>query len=291
MTGEVTLDAAQAAAAKPGRTCVVRGGGAVSLRVHEWGAPDGPPIVFVHGWSQCDMCWDAQVLSPLAERFRMITFDIRGHGMSDKPLDGDAYADPHLWAQDLSAVLELARPQRPVLVAWSYGGFIVADYLRDYGDGQIAGINLVGAAIVLAPPSFDHIGPGFLNHALDASAPELRTNIRAVPRFLRACTNRPLPDEAWTSALAWNMAVPSTIRGALIARETDGTDVYSRLSVPVLVTHGRDDAIILPSMAEHLLHHCPTAVASWYEGVGHMPFVEEPERFNRELDAFVGSCT
>jgi pimeloyl-ACP methyl ester carboxylesterase len=291
MTGEVTLDAAQAAAAEPGRTCVVQGGGAVSLRVHEWGAPDGPPIVFVHGWSQCDMCWDAQVLSPLAERFRMITFDIRGHGMSDKPLDGDAYADPHLWAQDLSAVLELARPQRPVLVAWSYGGFIVADYLRDYGDGQIAGINLVGAAIVLAPPSFDHIGPGFLNHALDASAPELRTNIRAVPRFLRACTNRPLPDEAWTSALAWNMAVPSTIRGALIARETDGTDVYSRLSVPVLVTHGRDDAIILPSMAEHLLHHCPTAVASWYEGVGHMPFVEEPERFNRELDAFVGSCT
>lgn len=291
MTGEVTLDAAQAAAAEPGRTCVVQGGGAVSLRVHEWGAPDGPPIVFVHGWSQCDMCWDAQVLSPLAERFRMITFDIRGHGMSDKPLDGDAYADPHLWAQDLSAVLELARPQRPVLVAWSYGGFIVADYLRDYGDGQIAGINLVGAAIVLAPPSFDHIGPGFLNHALDACAPELRTNIRAVPRFLRACTNRPLPDEAWTSALAWNMAVPSTIRGALIARETDGTDVYSRLSVPVLVTHGRDDAIILPSMAEHLLHHCPTAVASWYEGVGHMPFVEEPERFNRELDAFVGSCT
>jgi pimeloyl-ACP methyl ester carboxylesterase len=36
-------------------------------------------------------------------------------------------------------------------------------------------------------------------------------------------------------------------------------------------------------MAEHVLATCPTAEASWYEGVGHVPHLEEPERFNREL--------
>jgi pimeloyl-ACP methyl ester carboxylesterase len=41
-------------------------------------------------------------------------------------------------------------------------------------------------------------------------------------------------------------------------------------------------------MAEHVLRHCKTAVASWYERVGHMPFVEDAERFNRELAAFAG---
>jgi non-heme chloroperoxidase len=53
--------------------------------------------------------------------------------------------------------------------------------------------------------------------------------------------------------------------------------------VPLLVTQGRADSVVLPAMAEHILATCPTAEASWYEGVGHVPHIEEPERFNREL--------
>ena len=49
------------------------------------GNPDGPAILFIHGWSQCDLCWSGQVSSQLAARFRMITFDNRSHGMSGKP--------------------------------------------------------------------------------------------------------------------------------------------------------------------------------------------------------------
>jgi pimeloyl-ACP methyl ester carboxylesterase len=43
-------------------------------------------------------------------------------------------------------------------------------------------------------------------------------------------------------------------------------------------------------MAEHVLRHCKTAIPSWYEGVGHMPFVEDAERFNLELAAFAGGA-
>jgi non-heme chloroperoxidase len=42
---------------------------------------------------------------------------------------------------------------------------------------------------------------------------------------------------------------------------------------------------VLPAMAEHVLATCPTAEASWYDGVGHLPHLEEPARFNRELAA------
>jgi non-heme chloroperoxidase len=79
------------------------------------------------------------------------------------------------------------------------------------------------------------------------------------------------------------MAVPPGVRGALIAREIDGSDALAELSVPVLVSHGREDMIVLPSMAEHVLDVCETAVPSWYDGVGHMPFWEASERFDREL--------
>jgi non-heme chloroperoxidase len=72
----------------------------------------------------------------------------------------------------------------------------------------------------------------------------------------------------------------------LISREIQADDVLSELSVPVLVTHGRSDEIVLPSMAEYVLGVCRTANPSWYDGVGHMPFLEDPVRFNRELADF-----
>ena len=43
--------------------------------------------------------------------------------------------------------------------------------------------------------------------------------------------------------------------------------------------------MVLPAMAEHVLSTCPTAEASWYKGIGHLPHLEEPDRFNRELAA------
>jgi non-heme chloroperoxidase len=59
--------------------------------------------------------------------------------------------------------------------------------------------------------------------------------------------------------------------------------VLRTLQVPVLVTQGRADTVVLPAMAEHVLATCPVAEPSWYEGVGHTPHLEQPERFNREL--------
>jgi pimeloyl-ACP methyl ester carboxylesterase len=86
------------------------------------------------------------------------------------------------------------------------------------------------------------------------------------------------------------MVVPPAIRGALLARELDGSDVLARTSVPVLVSHGRDDMIVLPSMAERTFTACPAATLSWYDDVGHMPFWEAPDRFDRELADFASTA-
>jgi non-heme chloroperoxidase len=55
----------------------------------------------------------------------------------------------------------------------------------------------------------------------------------------------------------------------------------------MLVAHGRQEYVVLPAMAEHILEICPTATASWYDDVGHAPFLEDPARFNRELAELV----
>jgi non-heme chloroperoxidase len=92
-----------------------------------------------------------------------------------------------------------------------------------------------------------------------------------------------MSDDDFETAICWNVVVPAAIRVNLGVREIDCDDVLRTLEVPLLVTQGRADTVVLPAMAEHVLATCPTARASWYEGVGHVPHLEEPDRFNREL--------
>jgi pimeloyl-ACP methyl ester carboxylesterase len=273
----------------PVTTHEVKGGNGLRLHVREWGDPACPAVLFVHGWSQSQFCWARQYEAPELMGFRLVTLDLRGHGMSDKPLEPDQYADAQAWADDIAAVVDQMGLDRPILVGWSYGGFAITDYVRACGDSEIAGIVFAGGAVLLKPPSFDHIGPGFLENAEGACSGDLATSIPAMCRFLRACTAQPLADKDWSAALAWNMVVPPEVRGALIAREIDGDDALGTLSVPLLAAHGRADTIVLPSMTEHVLAVCPTAKPSWYDGVGHMPFWEDTPRFNRELVEFVGN--
>jgi non-heme chloroperoxidase len=265
----------------------IEGGRRLALHVREWGNLEGPPIVFIHGWSQSHLCWAKQYDSSLADEFRLVALDNRGHGMSGKPLDNDNYSDAQLWADDIVAVIRELRLDHPVLVGWSYGGFIICDYVRSYGQEDISGINFVAGAVSLGQSAFGTlIGPGFLEPFEGATAEDLPTNIQAMRDFLRGCTVEPLPQEEFEVALGYNIIVPPQVRAHLGTREIDSDDVLSSLTVPVLVSQGREDIVVLPTMAEHILSTCPTATPSWYEEVGHAPFLEDPERFNRELAEF-----
>ena len=262
----------------------VRGGGGLRLHVREWGKAEGPPILFIHGWSQNHLCWARQYESALADEFRLVAYDLRGHGMSEAPLEPGHYTDGRLWAEDVAAIIEELHLDRPVLVGWSYGAFVICDYVRAYGQDRIAAIDFVDGAVKLGEAAFGTlIGPGFLDHFVGATADDLPTNIAAMRSFVRACVVKPVPDDDLETAMCWNVTVPAAIRANLAAREIDCDDVLGALEMPLLVTHGRADTVVLPAMAEHVLNTCPTAQASWYEGTGHVPHLEEPKRFNREL--------
>jgi non-heme chloroperoxidase len=161
---------------------------------------------------------------------------------------------------------------------------VICDYIRAYGQDRVAAINFVEGVTRLGETAFGTlIGPAFLDHFVDATADDLPTNMRAMRSFVRACVVKPVSDDDLEAAVCWNVVVPASIRANLAARELDYDDVLGSLEVPLLVTQGRADSVVLPAMAEHVLATCPTAEASWYEGVGHVPHIEEPERYNREL--------
>jgi non-heme chloroperoxidase len=269
------------------KTATVKGAAGVSLHVREDGAPNGTPILLIHGWSQSQLCWAKQFESSLRDQCRIIALDLRGHGMSDAPAESAQYTDGDKWAEDIAAVIDALELDHPILVGWSYGGFVISDYVRRFGQRKIAGINFVGGAVALGPKVFGSlIGPGFLENAPGACQNDLPTNIAAIRRFLRACIVKPIEQDVFEQMLAFNMVVKPSVRGALIQRELDFATVLEGITVPVLVTHGRSDTVVLPAMADYILAHCKTARASWFDDIGHAPFLEEAIRFNTELMSF-----
>ena len=82
------------------------------------------------------------------------------------------------------------------------------------------------------------------------------------------------------------MAVPPRVRAALVTRVVNSDDVLGMLEIPVLMSQGSDDKVILPAMGNHILKVGRTSVASWFSDIGHAPFMENPTRFNRELAKF-----
>ena len=270
----------------------VKGAAGVNLHVREYGKSTGIPILLIHGWSQSHLCWSKQYESTLKDDARVIALDLRGHGMSDAPLQTDQYTDGHRWADDIAAVIDELALDRPILVGWSYGGYIISDYVRKNGEGKIAGINFVGAAVVLGPKAFGALlGPGFLENAPGACQDDLPTNITAIRRFLRACIVKPISQDDFEEILAFNMVVNPKVRAAMVQRELDFASLLEGITVPVLVTHGRSDTVVLPAMADYIMKHCKTAQASWFDGVGHAPFLEESLRFNTELKHFARAAS
>ena len=254
------------------------------IAVQEWGNPRGPEILFIHGFNQCHLSWARQFNdAALAEKFRMVTFDLRGHGSSGKPVNREAYLADKLWADDVAAVIETTGLKKPVLAGWSYGGRIISDYLRSYGESRIAAINYVGARTITKSSMF---GPGRVHFAKMISD-DLATNIEGTRGFLRACFEKQPSVEDFETILAFNMVIPAAVRRAILERGTDDGAMLKTITRPVLVTHGQADQVLLVTMGEFAQSEIKNAKLSLYDGVGHSTFWEDAPRFNRELAELV----
>ncbi|MBU4613058.1 alpha/beta hydrolase [Achromobacter sp. GG226] len=121
---------------------------------------------------------------------------------------------------------------------------------------------------------------------------DLQLNIRATEAFVRACVAAPLAAEDFALMLGYNMASPVQARAATLkwSGSTDFAAALAALTLPVLVTHGRQDQVIAPAVAEQAAKDMPHARLSWFDTAGHSPFFEDADRFNRELAEFVDAA-
>ncbi|SMF89448.1 Pimeloyl-ACP methyl ester carboxylesterase [Azospirillum oryzae] len=273
--------------AAAGRTVDLTTPDGVRLAVQDWRRPSsGRDVLLIHGFSQSHRCWRRQTAGMLAGRLRLVTYDNRGHGGSGKPAEAAAYRDPVLWADEVRTVIDGMGLQRPILVAWSYAGRIVLDYLTRHGDGAVGGLVMVGATSTLAPVC---VGPAAALMAAMGHEDRAIADAAAAD-FIDRCTRRPLPAEEAEAMRSHTALTPREVRRALVGRPADYDATLSGLRVPVLAIHGEDDAVIRPAMAEHTIRQAGHAELRLYPDVGHMPFWEASSRFDADLAAFADDC-
>lgn len=256
----------------------------VKIAVRCWGNRRGPPIVFIHGFAQSGLAFIRQVRDArLADKYHLITYDLRGHGASDKPVDRAAYQTGRLWADDLRAVSIAVEAKRPVLVAWSFGGRVVWDYLEEHGETSVAGAQLVGSSWYKRAGWESAVSAASLPLMLDSDLP---TNIAGTAAFLASCFAIPPSPDEFAHMLAYNMVQPPEVRRLITGRPQQSDEFISSLTLPLAFVVGEKDLHCFPQASRASAGRIRGATTLEMPNVGHAPFFEDAPTFNAQLDAF-----
>jgi pimeloyl-ACP methyl ester carboxylesterase len=263
----------------------ITGGGGARLHVVETGNLNGRPILFLHGFSQSWLAWRRQMCSDLADDYRLVAMDLRGHGRSDKPPEG--YADCSLWAEDIAAVLRELALDQPVLCGWSYGTIVILDYLREFGEDAIAGVGIVDGITKLgSEEALSVITPEFLDLVPGLFAGDTEESVRSLTALLRLCFVQEPSLEDLYPMLGYNLTVPPSVRQALFSRTVDNDDLLPTIRKPVLVIHGAMDGAVKPSVVDQHKASIAHAQVHLMSGAGHAPFWDDAQTFDRHLRTF-----
>jgi microsomal epoxide hydrolase len=247
----------------------------VRLRYREAGV--GSPIVFVPGWTMPGAIWRAQT-EHFAVTHRVIAFDPRGQGESQVPRSGYTVERR---AQDIEELLDQLGPEPVVLVGWSLGVLETLAYVGANGTGRLAAVVLVDNSIGEEPPPVSD--PTFVTRLR-------RDRARTVEGFVRGMYRRPQGEAYLRGIVQASLQTPLDASIALLSypypRERWRELVY-RIDRPLLYAVSAR----FRGQAENLKRNRPQAWIEVFDQAGHALFVDEPQRFNRLLERFLGDAS
>ncbi len=258
----------------------------------DWGPRDAQPIVFHHGWPLSADDWDNQMLYFLAQGFRVIAHDRRGHGRSTQTSTGhemDTYAAD---VADLTDALDL---KNAFHVGHSTGGGEVVHYVARAKPGRVGKAVIAGAVPPVMVKSDKNPGGlpidvfDGLRSALVANRAQFFIDVPSGPfyGFNRpgATVSQGLIDNWWRQGM---MGAANAHYECIKAfSETDFTEDLKKIDVPVLVLHGTDDQIVpyddSAPLSAKLLRN---GTLKSYDGLPHGMLSTHPDVLNPDMLAF-----
>jgi non-heme chloroperoxidase len=223
----------------------------ITIFYKDWGPKDAQPIVFHHGWPLSADDWDTQMLFFLANGYRVVAHDRRGHGRSSQV---DTGHDMDHYAADASAVAEHLDLRNAIHVGHSTGGGEVARYVAKYGEpqGRVAKAVLICAVPPLMVKTANNPGgtpievfDGY-RKALAANRSQFYIDVASGPFY---SFNRPGAKPSQGIIQNWwrQGMMGSTLahyEGIKAFSETDQTEDLKAITLPTLVLQGDDDQVV-----------------------------------------------
>lgn len=238
-------------------------------------------IVLVHGWKGSHRAWDPAIYR-LARDFRVIAFDNRGMGESDKP--GGRY-DFEVLSEDLSFVLEELDARDATLIGWSMGCSISLEYLARGGD-RAARLVLINGPLRLVRS--DEFPWAMLPDQLEGYMEQLAAGWPdAELAFAREAVRD--PDSAFADLyyrVALQMPLEMSIRIVQEQLKLDHVPVLRSLQIPVLALYGRHDPYYPTELARFIAENAPDGRHLIFEQSAHPLHYEEPDRFREVVADF-----
>lgn len=247
----------------------------------------GRPIVFLPGVTTGMRFFQDQLVD-LADEFRTVGLDYRGHGRSEKTDVGHTVPQ---YARDLRSVLEQYELTDVVLVGWSMGALVAWDYVDQFGTDGVAGQVVVDmAASAFAWDDYEY-GNTDLD-GLRATLELVQTDHDSlVEGLIEATFAEPATPDQHRVAFDETSRPPPPIKSAIIFDYTmrDYRAVLPTIDVPSLVLAGADETWRSVAAVEDVAARLPDAVFEVFEESGHVLPLEEPEKFTRVVDSFATS--
>jgi pimeloyl-ACP methyl ester carboxylesterase len=266
----------------------------VPLFVEQSSGTAEPGLLLIHGLAQSSYALRPTMESTLCRRIRCVAFDLRGHGQSGKPWTSESYIENKRWADDVAAVIAATNLTKPVMLGWSYGTVVTMDYVRSYGVGGLSGIVMVGASGFVAsgnPVPTPQQREDMAKRNAAWAGGDTAAQIEAAKGVVGFYTAKP-QDAAWSeSAAMLNMQLPAYVRRILNQRRLNNADLAAELTkLPVLLVAGEEDAGVFTAV-EPMKKAVPGIQTITYKGIGHSPFVEIRETFEKDLAAFLAKAS
>lgn len=232
----------------------------------------GEPVVMSHGYGSTSAMWQGQV-APLTERYRLITWDMRGHGGTDSPAEQSSYSEAHT-VEDLAALLRYLGIERAVIGGLSLGGYMSLAF-------NLAHPEMVEALILC------DTGPGYRNPKGREAWNE--TAFKRAERFeqqgLEALGRSP-EVEAVRSRHRSAEGLAKAARGMLAQFDSRVIESLDGIAVPTLIIVGANDTPFLAG-TDYMANKIPGARKVVIPDAGHAANIDQPEAFNAAVLSFL----